>query len=179
TLAGVEKSSNGTAISFDEPAGSYNYTLGAVPGWKAATDAGSITVSGTTGISIVWTVRLYLVTVTETGLPTGTPWAITLDRATHNVSLSSVSVPEANGTHTFGVQAPPGFSVDRSSGTVVVVGSAAAVNLTFSAGGSTHASSFPLEPVAALVAVVGIVAVVGVLWLRGRKDRTALPPGAQ
>jgi hypothetical protein len=59
---------------------------------------------------------------TETGLPTGQNWSVTLAGTTHSSTGTTVSFSEPNGTYSYTVPAVAGFRVDPDEGSVTVTG---------------------------------------------------------
>jgi hypothetical protein len=176
TLGGSPQTSEINGITFTETAGSYSYALGAVAGWATTNYSGTVVVSGPTTLTIAWTLRLYVVTVTETGLVSGSTWAVTLGSATHTGTESAMVFTEGNGSYAYTIQVPAGYSVDPGTGNVAVAGSAVTLSVTISES-TVHSASHLVEyETAALVGAVVIVAAVGVLWVLSRKKSGEAPP---
>ena len=135
TLAGQTLSSTTGTITFNEPNGSYPFTVGSVPGYTANITSGSVTVNGgPVSRSITFTpasLVKYSVTFTEKGLPAGTIWLVYLNGATNTTSSTTVSFREPNGTYGFGIGGPSNYAPSPSSGTVTVTGAGKNVNVTF------------------------------------------------
>ncbi len=136
TLGGVAQSSTTNTITFSEPNGTYTYTVGSVSGYTASPSSGSITVLGAAlTIAVTFTAAVattYSVTFSETGLPLGTSWAVTLNGGTTSSSTSTIVFTEANGTYAYSVGAVSGYSASPSSGSVTVAGAAQSIAITFS-----------------------------------------------
>jgi hypothetical protein len=83
TLNGVLRDSSGASIYFVIPNGTYSSSVGAIDGDWAAPSSGSVTVAGSAGTqSITFSAiggATYAVTFTESGLPYGSSWGVTLD----------------------------------------------------------------------------------------------------
>lgn len=75
----------------------------------------------------------YAVTFSETGLPTGTSWSVTLASSTLSSTTSSIAFTESNGSYSFTVSAT-GYAASPASGSVVVAGAAVAKSIGFVAG---------------------------------------------
>ena len=135
SLGGTPKTSTSTSISFSEPNGSYSFTVGAVSGYTASPSSGTVTVAGAAVTeSITFTAitpGTYAVTFTETGLPSGTSWSVTLNGATQSSSTASISFTEPNGSYSFTVGAVSGYTARPSSGTVTVAGTAVTTAISF------------------------------------------------
>ena len=136
TLNEVTHGASGVSVMFDEANGTYPYTVGSVSGYTASPSSGSVTVSGA-GLteSITFTPippTTYTLTFTESGLPPGTGWSVTLNRTTLGSTTASIVFTEPNGTYVFVVGAVTGYSVSPANGTVTVSGGSASVAVTFS-----------------------------------------------
>ncbi|MGI0054916.1 MAG: hypothetical protein ACREBZ_04260 [Thermoplasmata archaeon] len=80
--------------------------------------------------------KTYTLTFTETGLPSGTSWAVVLDGASHNSATSTISFSESNGSYSFtvptvSVTAVSGYSGAPSSGPIHVNGANISQAITF------------------------------------------------
>ena len=122
--------STGSSIAFSEPNGTYSFTVGAA-GWTPSPGSGSFTVAGApVSRSISFTQTTYSVTFSESGLPAGTTWNVTLNSVTHSSTTSSVSFGEPNGSYSFGVAAP-GYFASPATGTLSVSGGPASQAVSF------------------------------------------------
>jgi len=68
------------------------------------------------------TFSLYRVTFHETGLPSGTPWSVTLNGITESSTGASISFWDPNGTYAFTVGSVSGYTPHPSLGAVLVSG---------------------------------------------------------
>jgi hypothetical protein len=122
-------------LSFNEPNGVYSYSILNIPGWKQSnlTYTGSITVSGQPVFepTLVYTPVTYNLTFTETGLPTGTNWTITLGAVTLNSTTTTIAFTEPNGTYTYSVGVVAGYAPSAASGMKTVAGENTGVTITF------------------------------------------------
>jgi Thermopsin/Periplasmic copper-binding protein (NosD) len=109
--------------------GSYSYSIADVPGWHESNIAysGSQSVSGASVTeNLVFTAVTYSVTLTETGLPAGTSWTVTVGATTQTVTTASMTFTETNGSYTFAGSVADGgafsgsFDVSGASQTVYV-----------------------------------------------------------
>lgn len=143
TLGGTTHTSTTTTITFSEPDGTYAFTVAAVAGYSANPSSGSVTVTGAdVSRLIAFSAATFTVTFTETGLPSGTSWSVTLGGATKSSTTTSIAFTELNGTYSFTVAGVTGYTASPSSGSVTVDGQAAAQVITFApvAGGPTISS---------------------------------------
>ncbi len=131
-LEGVPESTNWVSIPYTEPNGSYWFTIGPVAGYAANPSSGFLTVNGADVRQVVtFSPVTYAVTFTETGLPSGTTWSVTLGGSTQFSSTSSVIFQDPNGTYSFGVGTVTGYVVTRASGTVAVAGAPVVEDVSF------------------------------------------------
>ena len=107
--------------------GPYSYTIGAVNGFAISPASGSITVSGANvAQTITFTAARTTVaaTITESGLPTGVPWSVTLNGVKQtSLTTSVVFGGLLDGKYAFTVSSVTGFSVSAPThGMITVVG---------------------------------------------------------
>ena len=116
TLNGVAKDSTTGTSSFSEPNGTCAYTIADVPGWHQTTlsYSGSITVNGAsvTAPTLAFTRATYSVTFTETGLPSGTSWSMSLNGVLQSSTTGTSAFAELNGTYAYTVTDVPGWHRD-------------------------------------------------------------------
>ena len=84
----------------------------------------------------------YTVTFSETGLPAGTTWSITLGGSTQSSSGSTISFTEGNGSYSFSVGSVSGYQASPSSGTVAINGTAVTQSVTFTPRALTYTVTF-------------------------------------
>ncbi len=75
----------------------------------------------------------YVVTFTETGLPNGTAWSVTIAGVTHNSTAPSITFELGNGTHPFRIGAITGYVHSALPTSARVLGGPATVTVTFRA----------------------------------------------
>ncbi len=180
-LNGSVRESTTATIVFDLENGTYEFTIGAVQGFLADPLAGDVTVLGASqevGIAFAVASPLFPITFSQTGLPFGTNWSVTLNGTTRTSEGIAIIFLVANGSWAYSVGSVASYDVSPSSGTVAMNGTQSYVYLDFSpTGGGPTASSTPAwAPYGVGLELVGLVAVVAlaiwVLWYRGR------PPGS-
>ncbi|MCI4366050.1 MAG: right-handed parallel beta-helix repeat-containing protein, partial [Thermoplasmata archaeon] len=111
---------------------SYSYTVYAPSGWIATPSSGAFLFDGTAqNITIAFSPVTYGVTFSESGLPTGTSWNVTVGGVSHGGSASSWVVPLANGTYNFTVGSSAGYTVTPRMGTFTVASAGTTVSVTF------------------------------------------------
>jgi len=135
TLNGSLNTSQSRSIEYEETNGSYGFTVATVSGFSSNRTTSSVAVSGAPvevliGFSMI--TPTYSVSFTESGLPIRTNWTIILvGLSPQTVSTSSAQFLAANGTYSFTILSPAGYSANPSSGTVSVAGQAASVAVSF------------------------------------------------
>ena len=72
------------------------------------------------------------VTFSESGLPLGTNWSVTLAGSTRSSTATTISFTGPNGTYPFEVGSPLGYTALPASGSLTVLGSVASQGITFS-----------------------------------------------
>ncbi len=149
TFNGVSSSSTTSTITFNEVTGkSYSYSIGTVYGYFSSPSSGSITVGTggyTEGINFSPNPNtFYSVTFTESGLPSGTGWSVTLN-GQEKSSSQSISFLENSGTYSYSVPTTNGangtYSPDISSGSVNVHGNTT-INIGFTLTKRLYAVTF-------------------------------------
>ena len=71
------------------------------------------------------------VTFSESGLPAGTNWSVTMNSQTLYSTSSTISFSEPNGTYTFSVGTVPGYTANVTSGNLTVNGSPVSWSIAF------------------------------------------------
>lgn len=143
TLSGTALSNVSGPIVFSVSNGTDPFSIGAVAGYIAVPPSGSIVVNGASVTQAIAFHPIFPVTVTETGLPSGTNWSVVLNGLTSygNSSVSSeIIVNEPNGSYSFAVPGVPGYRVASYPSSVTVNGAPVPVALAWSA--STYAVTF-------------------------------------
>src|SRR6266581_634958 len=178
TLDGASNGSATATIGFSAPNGTYTYAIGSVFGYAASPVSGSVTVNGTpVNIAISFSVTTYAVIFTETGLPRGTSWSVTLGGTTQNSTADKITFMEPNGTYTFSVSPVAGYEVSRSSGSVSVSGKAANESVSFTA---LFLGLPAMEGFALLAGIMIVLVAVGVVlalrWVKRKRRVPRTPP---
>ncbi|MCI4352186.1 MAG: YncE family protein [Thermoplasmata archaeon] len=148
TLHGMTGGSAATMIKFQEPNGTYTFTIAPLAGSTAAMYRGSVLVQGgPAGVAVAWTPATYIVTFTETGLPSGTSWSVTVNGAPQNSTSYTITLAEPNGTYVYTIGSVSGYAVAPISGSVTVKG--------FDVTPSVMFSRVPLSPSPGLLGLPG------------------------
>ena len=172
-LNGTSISSTGP-ITFNEPNGTYTFTVSTVSGYKASPASGTVIVSGNSvSSSIDWNIVTYPMTITETGISPGASWSVTLTGTTFtgqqvNVTLSSttdsITFSEPNGTYTYSVNLPSGYTGTNLSGSFKPTGQLVTTNIT------VHpATDYTLIIIVVLIVIIAVTATIVVMMRRGQK----------
>ncbi|MCI4373558.1 MAG: S53 family peptidase, partial [Thermoplasmata archaeon] len=178
-LNGPYLSSEGSEVNWTAVNGTYNYTVLSEPeGWTAAPFAtGQLHVNGSaTTVNVVFSGVQYVVTFAMSGLPSSDTWGVSLDgRAANLTTSSSLTFSLPNGTYSYSITVPSGWSSAPGSGTFGVTGQGGTINLvaTQASASSTALGFATFGAVLIAVIVVALLVAIGVaLWLR----RTPAPP---
>ena len=128
-------SSTTNSISFSEPNGSYTFSVGTISGYRVSPMSGSVTINGTdSNVSVIFTPQppsQYSLIFSETGLPIGTNWSVTVGTTIHTSTVSTINFTELNGTYPYTVGMVVGYTAMSSSGSVTVNGTAKTVFISF------------------------------------------------
>lgn len=132
TLGGTPGKSTTTVIGFLAPNGTYAYVATPVAGYTVSPNSGTVTVSGSSvNVNVVFTRVTYTVTFTESGLPSGTLWTVTLSGTPNTNTGNTLQFTEPNATYGYAVTPIAGYTVSPNSGNVVVNGADVEVDLAF------------------------------------------------
>ncbi len=131
-INGVMEKTSGYTISFNATPGTYQYTVNPVHSYYPQIASGAVNVSDSNmTVYINWLPYLYKVNFTESGLPTGSQWTISIN---NNISISSVGTNASaylqDGTYTYGFTSS-NQNWKGGSGLLTVNGSALGVKLNF------------------------------------------------
>ena len=109
----------------------------------------------------------FAVTFTETGLPVGTSWNLTVDGVSHVVSGTSLTINLLNGTYSYSTQLK-GYNTVNGTGNLTVSGHQVIISISFkpisSRTGLGLIDYIAISVVAAVIVVAGLV-----LYLRKKK----------
>ncbi|MGC8636594.1 MAG: DUF7619 domain-containing protein, partial [Thermoprotei archaeon] len=112
TLNGQTQSSSSSTITFTEPNGTYSYFIGKVGGYYAEPSSGSVVVNGKpSGVYVSFSTVKYPITFSESGLPPGTSWSVTLNGQTRSSTSSQIVFEEVPGTYSYSVGQLTGYFI--------------------------------------------------------------------
>jgi hypothetical protein len=121
--------------------GTYDYTIGRLPGYLVTPDSGVLRVTGSrANLTFRAALFLFQVRFVESGLPLGLSWNLAVDGATAYSSSDVDAFVLPNGTYAFTVNASAGYDPTPSAGSFTIQGSGGALYVHFALSGS---SSFP------------------------------------
>lgn len=135
TVGNVSQTTTASSVVFPLTNGSYSFTTAAVAGYVESPAAGVFVVAGEAFAVVVTYVATgpgsFGVTFSETGLPAGTGWSVTIGSSTKISITPSIVFALPNGAHGYSVAGVPGYDPTVDSGTVVVNGAASTVSVLF------------------------------------------------
>ena len=182
TVGTTTHSSTASTISFTEVNGTYHYTVGSITGYTSSPSSGSLTVAGkSVSESVAFSrsqpppvVGKYAVTFTESGLPSGTSWSVTLSASTQSSTTTEMTFLEANGTYSYTVRVPTRYSASPASGTVTVNGDTPGmVSVSFTKTSTGFLGLPGSEGYILIGVVVAVVAVAAALLLMRKRSPPA------
>ncbi|MGC8686772.1 MAG: hypothetical protein ACP5SF_04370, partial [Thermoplasmata archaeon] len=182
TLNETTESSTTNAITFQEPNGTYSYSIGSINGYTASPPSGIITVKGANVTQTITftsnSTKTYIITFTETGLPSGASWSVTLNGITKTSSTNTITFNETYGTYTYTITIPNGYETSQSSGTITttqsstsipVVVSLKSTSITTVPPSQTGSIEYLLIGIIAMIFVIAIIA--GIIFMRRGKSK--------
>jgi len=168
---GQSYKSTGTEISLNEPNGTYSYVISSSnKSYSPNPSSGSFTVNGSPVSQLITFSELaYTITFTESGLPSGTSWSVTLNNVTETSTNSTITFHEPYGTYSYSISLPSGYKTSSSSGTIKTSQPSLIIPITVSS--TTPPSSLTSYLIYIIIAIVVIVAVIGAVLAmrRGKK----------
>jgi Divergent InlB B-repeat domain len=134
TMSNTTAPAVGSNVTFEEVNGTHWFRVGNVTGFVAQPAYGLADVVGTSlFLTIVFAPYVpYAVTFTETGLPTGTPWTVTVSNVSESSGLPELTFDEVNGTHFFRVANMTGFKAVPAFDHIDVAGTELSIGVAFS-----------------------------------------------
>jgi YVTN family beta-propeller protein len=138
TLNGTTQSGNGTALSFLERNGTYNFTVGPHPGYAVTPTGGIVAVEGSDFfVSIVFQTNTsggagqFSVVFQESGLAHGLLWTVDVDGSIRGSSGLQLTFAEPNGSHVYAVGPFLGYRATPDAAAFVVNGSSVLIAIDF------------------------------------------------
>jgi len=133
SLAATTTATGGKTVTITLANGVYTYSATSNnPLYEGVYDQ-QFTVSGAAlGVTVTYTLVTYAVTFTESGLPGGTSWSVTLGASTLSSTGASIAFAESNGTYGYSVAtADSSYAPTVYSGSVTVSGAPVSTAVTF------------------------------------------------
>jgi hypothetical protein len=134
-LNGTSRISSNSTITFIEQNGTYSYDVGALANYVASPNSGSLIVSGEArALEITFSPtgsRGYVITFTESGLPSRTSWSVTLNGVSQTSTTTELTFTDMNGSYSYSIGSFMGYGPNPSNGTVSVEGASVSVALTY------------------------------------------------
>ncbi|MGD0719207.1 MAG: YncE family protein [Thermoplasmata archaeon] len=182
TVSGATFDVTGAAVTVQLPNGTFSFAVTGPPGYAPVSVAGVLAVNGAPlSVSVPMTPNdaAYAVTFAENGLPAGTRWSVTVDGFTVVATGSTLVLTLGNGTVSYTVGAPSGYTAAPSNGSLTVLGSSMNEPVSFSGPNSpTSPSSLPWTWIIIGI-VIGLVVVgIAVAWLRRRRPPASRVEGS-
>jgi len=170
TLNETTETSTTDTITFSVPNGKYSYTIGSISGYIESPSSGTKTVNGAdVNQGITFTLngtKVFVVTFTKNGLPSGTIWYVNLSNGQSFSSTTTIiTFYEPNGTYSYTISIKDkNYSAAISSGTFTVNGTNVNQTITFKAvTTSTNvitSTNYLLYIVIVIVVIIAVLAVV-------------------
>jgi len=181
---------NGTTSSLMLPigVGTYSFQIVPVPGYVASPSSGTITVTnGAYHLYVTFTPVTYLVTITESGLSSGTSWSATVTALAGGTPVqqsstgTSMTFALANGTYTVSVGNVSGYSLSSTSFQLKVLGSPTGASVSYTPNTTTSVVSTSTFNtwLAVAIAIAVIALVIGLLAMFLRRRNANQQPAAQ
>lgn len=124
TVNGESNSSSTDSVAFYLENGSYQYTATTpidIDGSSyLTTSSGTVNVDGTTGVQVDYHQSEFTTTFIESALPSGTEWSVTFNGNTQSSTGTSISFSTPEGSYSYTVNPPAGYSANPNSGTITV-----------------------------------------------------------
>ncbi len=132
SINGTYSFSSNSTIQMSEPNGTYQYSV-VTSSYISTPSNGTVLVAGkdiSLNVTFTQSVKTYPITFSETGLPAGTSWSVTISNSTESSIHASLILQEPNGTYTYEINAT-GFSPTPSAGLLTINGSSKSVDISF------------------------------------------------
>ena len=138
TIGGNVINSIDSSLTVELANGTYNYSIGSVTGFHSTISSGVLIVNGSGPvISVTFIKDSYVLTITETGLPAGTSWSVSVNGESQTSTNMSIQFILVSGNYSVKVSGPSGYTVSLSSSTAYLNNTNATVSAVFKAPPST------------------------------------------
>ena len=150
--------------------GSYNYTVASSNKiYKPSIYYGHFTISGSSyAVRVGFTAVTYNITLTESGLPSGTAWYVNLSNGMKSgaITSSTYSFSLANGSVSYTISGTSGYSANKTSGSITVTGHNLSISVKFNKPSAPAPSITAIEEYLITGAVVAIALIGLFIWKR-------------
>jgi hypothetical protein len=110
----------------------YQYSIPTEQGRVASPSSGSGTFgSGSQVVGVTFAVPEYSLNFTESGLPSGVNWSVTVNGGVHSSNTGTLALNLTNGSYSYSVIPVAGYLASPMTGSVTITGGAQSVELTF------------------------------------------------
>jgi len=160
TINNNTRISTNATIVFNLNNGSFQYSIQPIPGFSTSYYSGNFSVNGRPVLNPVnWTMVVYYLNISQSGLPAGKHWSVTITGITFNqmaltdsinATGSSVSFQVPNGSYNYTVHAPFGYTGSHMTGNIKING---------------HSTSISISIIPPNFVLIGIVGAIGVSLL--------------
>ncbi len=137
SVEGSTANSTTPAVNFSLPSGSFSYLIATASGFAPSPASGTVTVTGSQSVPVSFQRVAYPVTFSESGLPSGVGWSVTLGVSTLATAGTSVVFYEPNGSYPYTVNGVTGFNAAPPAGVAVVAGTSPSVPIVFTQSSQT------------------------------------------
>ena len=164
TIGGLVINSVDSSLTVELTNGTYNYSIGSVAGFHSTISSGVVIVNGSGPvISVTFIKSSYVLTVTETGLPAGSSWSVSVNGESQTSTNVSIQFILVSGNYSVKVSGPSGYTVSLSSSTAYLNDTNATVTAVF----KTPPSTSIYDGLGAGVVVGAIVGVLATMAYTG------------
>lgn len=123
TFHGKAVTSNSTSVTFYAPNGTHAYSVQKPSVYSVTPNSGTVFVYGEgVTVDLTFTLIAYEITFTQSGLPDGSTWSVTLDGISNSSTASTISFMKENGTYAYSVSGPQYYSIHPETGSLLVYG---------------------------------------------------------
>jgi len=166
----------------------WSYTKGASVGSSPAVADGVVYVGAYDGNVYAFATPTYDVTFVESGLASGTAWAVTFNGVIHMTTLGSISFTVPNGVYAYSVKVPSGYSSSSTlSGNLIVADESVTKNIIFTqdeyatVGGELSQTGYIesfLVPTLVMLGISGAICMLGFAHIKRSKQTQSKPHNA-
>ncbi|MBX8631093.1 MAG: DUF835 domain-containing protein [Thermoplasmata archaeon] len=112
--------------------GSYKLSVESVPGFTVTSAPSEFSISGgNVTVEVDFSLTVYRVSFHETGLKQGTRWNVTIGSSNYTTAGSEINASLPNGTYSYRIGIPHGYTTTNSTGNFAVNGSNGTISINF------------------------------------------------